>query len=76
MTVYHYSVLAAALDLAMAGNPEAQARYAAIYGVAWESLAERYGDDGHGVIGQEIDAAFVRITLNSRMAEAGATGVL
>ncbi len=79
-TVYRYSALALALDVAMHDNPTAQAAYLATWGVPWVPLAERYGDDGFGVVGQEVEAAFSRIQdpcqSEARMAEAGVTGVL
>ena len=78
-TEYRYTAMAMALDLAMAQGDHA-AKYAAIYGETWISMAERYGNDGFGVLGQEIEAAFTRITdptmSAQRMADAGQTGVI
>lgn len=61
-TEYSYTALALALDMAMWDNVEAQERYRATYGVEWVPLAERYGDDGFGTLGAEVDQAFARIT--------------
>lgn len=61
-TEYCYTALAMAVDMAMHDNPEAKARYREVWGVEWVPLAERYGDDGFGALGAEVDQAFASIT--------------
>lgn len=80
VTVYRYTQAAIELDCTMASDAKYAAAYLAIYGEEWVPLCERHGDDGFGMVGVEVDAAFTRITDPSmsaaRMADAGKTGIV